>query len=646
MRARETPQHAALLAPNRDPLTYSQLAELADRNVECLNALGIGPGDTVAIVIPNGPEIASSFLCTGAGATAAPLNPGYRAPEFEFFLSDLGAKALLVQQGSDSVARNVAASLGVPVLELVAERNGPAGWYRLEGTPCGAAARRGFADPGDVALVLHTSGTTSRPKLVPLSHQNLLGSAGNVSGTLGLTAGDRCLNVMPLFHIHGLVAAVLASLYAGGSVVCTPGFLSPQFFDWLGEFQPTWYTAVPTMHQAVLARAKERGDVPPPCRLRFIRSSSAALPPQVMAELEARLGAPVIEAYGMTEAAHQMASNPLPPGRRKPGSVGRAAGPEIAVAGEKGAPLGAGQIGEIVICGANVTSGYAHNPEANAAAFAGGWFRTGDQGYLDEDGYLYLTGRIKELINRGGEKISPREIDEAMLDHPAVAQALCFAIPDERLGEEVGVAVVLRAGATATPGELRDFAADRLIHFKVPRRVVFVDELPKGPTGKPQRIGMAKRLGITSAHDPAPVSHPEFGEATTITEKKLAEIWCAALRVPRVGRRDDFFALGGDSILATQVVARVREIWHVEVPVTHLLEAQTLEAFAAIVERSSALIPVSAQTLERLINEIRGLPDAEVERQLREAEMTGPADPLSPAVGSVLSAGAAEDSPK
>jgi len=645
-RAQETPQNAALRAPDREPLTYARLAELADRNIESLNALGIGPGDTMALVIPNGPEIASSFLCTGAGATVAPLNPGYRAPEFEFFLSDLGAKALLVQQGVDSVARNVAASLGVPVLELVAERNGPAGWYRLEGRPCGAAARRGFADPGDIALVLHTSGTTSRPKMVPLSHRNLLCSAGNVSGTLGLSAGDRCLNVMPLFHIHGLVAAVLASLYAGGSVVCTPGFLSPQFFDWLEEFQPTWYTAVPTMHQAVLARAKERGDRPPPCRLRFIRSSSAPLPPQVMVELETRLGAPVIEAYGMTEAAHQMASNPLPPGPRKPGSVGPAAGLEIAVAGEQGAPLGAGQIGEIVIRGANVFSGYAHNPEANAAAFAGGWFRTGDQGYLDEDGYLHLTGRIKELINRGGEKISPREIDEAMLDHPAVAQALCFAIPDERLGEEVGVAVVLRAGTTVTAGELRAFAADRLVHFKVPRRVVFVDELPKGPTGKPQRIGLAKRLGITAANEPVPASHAEYHEAATITERKLAEIWCTVLRAPRVGRLDDFFALGGDSILATQVVARVREVWRIEVPVARLLEARTLDAFAAMIERSTAAMPVSAQTLKGLIREIRGLSDAEVERQLREAEIAGSADPPPPAGSSASVAGTARNSQK
>lgn len=623
--AREAPQSDALIAPDRAPLAYSRLAELAERTTGRLNALGIGPGDTLAVVMPNGPEIASAFLCLGSGATVAPLNPGYRAPEFEFFLSDLGAKALLVQPGEGAEAREVAARLGVPVIELVPERAGPAGWFHLEGKTRGAPARCGFAAPADIALVLHTSGTTARPKMVPLSHRNLLCSAGNISCTLGLTAGDRCLNVMPLFHIHGLMAAVLASLYAGGNVVCTPGFLAPLFFDWLAEFQPTWYTAVPTMHQAVLALARERGNRPPPGGLRFIRSSSAALPPQVLAGLEAALGVPVIESYGMTEAAHQMASNPLPPGRRKPGSVGRAAGPEIAVRGEQGEPLKAGRIGEIVIRGANVTGGYARNPEANAAAFADGWFRTGDQGFLDGDGYLHLTGRIKELINRGGEKISPREIDEVMLDHAAVAQALCFAIPDERLGEEVGLAVVLRPGATATAAELREFAAGRLVHFKVPRRVVFLDELPKGPTGKPQRIGLAGRLHLTAA-GPVSAGRAEYREPATPVGKKLAEIWGLVLRRPRVGSGDDFFDLGGDSILATQIVARVRENFQVEVPVARLLEARTLEAFAAVVEQSRAARPVPAQTVERLINEILNLPDSEVERQLREAGLAGPPD--------------------
>ncbi len=628
-RAREGPARIALVGPGREPLTYAGLAALVDRTLARLNELGIGPGDTLATVVPNGPEAAASFICLAAGATAAPLNPAYQAPEFEFYLSDLRAKALVIPRGLDSPARAVAARLGVGVLELSAGV-GPAGSFDLEGVGMGRAARSGAAGPDDVALVLHTSGTTSRPKLVPLTQRNLLCSAGNIGRTLALTPEDRCLNVMPLFHIHGLAAAVLATLQAGASVVCTPGFLAPMFFDWLAEFQPTWYSAVPTMHQSVLARAKERGDAPPPCRLRFVRSSSAALPPQVMAALEAKLGAPVIEAYGMTEAAHQMASNPLPPGRRKPGSVGRPAGPEITVGGERGARLGAGQVGEILIRGPNVTGGYAHNPEANASAFSEGWFHTGDQGYFDADGYLFITGRIKELINRGGEKISPREVDETLMDHPAVAQALSFAIPDERLGEEIGAAVVLRPGGRATPAELREFAAGRLIHFKVPRRIVFLDELPKGPTGKPQRIGLAARLGITSVEEKTPAARAAYQAPATPTEKRLADIWASILRVPQVGRRDDFFWLGGDSILATQMMVHVREAWRADIPVSRLLEARTLESFAAAVDRGGGTgTPAGARSIEQLIAEIGTLSEAEVERQLREAEGKGGVTPLA-----------------
>jgi acyl-CoA synthetase (AMP-forming)/AMP-acid ligase II len=301
---------------------------------------------------------------------------------------------------------------------------------------------------------------------------------------------------MPLFHIHGLIAAVLASLAAGGSTFCTPGFNALRFFAWLGEARPTWYTAVPTMHQAILARAARNPEAVAAAKLRFIRSSSASLPPQVMAELEALFSCPVIESYGMTEAAHQMTSNPLPPAPRKPGSVGIAAGPEVAIMAEDGGLLGPDTVGEIVIRGPNVTAGYVNNPSANEAAFAHGWFHTGDQGTLDADGYVRVTGRLKEIINRGGEKISPREVDEVLMDHPAVAQVVTFAMPHDKLGEEVAAAVVLRDGQAATEGEIRAFCATRLADFKVPRKIVILDEIPKGATGKLQRIGLAQKLGL------------------------------------------------------------------------------------------------------------------------------------------------------
>jgi acyl-CoA synthetase (AMP-forming)/AMP-acid ligase II len=326
---------------------------------------------------------------------------------------------------------------------------------------------------------------------------NVCASATSIAASLALTPDDRCLNVMPLFHIHGLIAAVLASLHAGANIVCTPGFNALQFFAQLAEFKPSWYTAVPTMHQAILGRAARNQKIVDAASLRLIRSSSASLPPQIMSELEATFDAPVIEAYGMTEAAHQMACNPLPPRARKPGSVGVAAGPEVAIMDAAGQALPVGQIGEVVIRGANVTSGYRNNDAANAEAFVNDWFRTGDQGVIDADGYLRLTGRLKEIINRGGEKISPREVDEILLDHPDVAQVVTFAMPHAKLGEDVAAAVVLSDGASATDADIRKFASAKLADFKVPRKILFVDEIPKGATGKLQRIGLAAKLGLT-----------------------------------------------------------------------------------------------------------------------------------------------------
>jgi oxalate---CoA ligase len=306
---------------------------------------------------------------------------------------------------------------------------------------------------------------------------------------------DRGLNIMPLFHIHGLLAGLLAPLSRGGSVFCTPGFNALKFFAWMEDSNPTWYTAVPTMHQAILTRSAHNRDVIARHPLRFIRSSSSSLPPQVIAELEGTFHAPVIESYGMTEAAHQMASNPLH-GVRKPGSVGLPAGPEIAIMDENGNFLGVGEVGEIVIRGDNVTAGYENNPKANAEAFVNYWFRTGDQGFKDADEYIRLTGRLKEIINRGGEKISPREVDEALMDHPAVLQVVTFAVPHDKLGEDVAAAVVLREGAAATDQELRSFLSERLAAFKTPRKILFLAEIPKGATGKLQRIGLAQKIGV------------------------------------------------------------------------------------------------------------------------------------------------------
>ena len=490
----------AIGAPEREPLTFGGLDALVDETGRTLNGFGIGRNDRIAIVLPNGPEMAAAFVAISCYATTAPLNPGYREDEFAFYMEDLSAKALVVMDGDDTVAVAAANRLGTPILRLSVPSGAPAGYFELysEDGADGVAASSGEAAEEDVALVLHTSGTTSRPKIVPLSHANVCASAGHIVGTLGLQAADKCMNIMPMFHIHGLMAATLSSLAAGASVWCTPGFNALRFFTWTDEIQPTWYTAVPTMHQAILARAPRNKEGVERSKLRLIRSSSSSLPPQVMAALEETFGCPVIESYGMTEAAHQMASNLLPPGARKPGSVGVSAGPDIAIMDDTGKLLPYGETGEVVIRGPNVTKGYENNPDANAGAYTAGWFRTGDQGVMDDDGYLTITGRLKEIINRGGEKISPPEVDNILMDHPAIAQVVTFGMPHKSLGEEVAAAAVLREGMEATEADIRAFAAERLADYKVPRKVLILDEIPKGATGKLQRIGLAEKLGLGS----------------------------------------------------------------------------------------------------------------------------------------------------
>ncbi len=498
-----TDESPALSAPGRLPLSHGALRALIERTLATLNGLDIGRNDRVAIVLNNGPEMAACFMACASGVTSAPLNPAYRAEEFEFYLADLNAKALIVEQASNSPAIEVAVKLGVRLIDLVVDDGMPAGDFALvarDGQGAAPAVHADFAQPDDVSMVLHTSGTTSRPKIVPLSQRNLAASATHIRNTLQFTAADCGLNIMPLFHIHGLIAGVLAPLAAGSQVFCTPGFNALKFFGWMDEAHPTWYTAVPTMHQAIVSRASKNAETIARHPLRFLRSSSSSMPPQVIKELEDVFRSPLIESYGMTEATHQMTSNCLPPGIRKPGTVGVAAGPEVAIMAEDGSllPRGTGlaHTGEIVIRGPNVTAGYENNPKANAEGFLNGWFRTGDQGVMDEDGYVSITGRLKEIINRGGEKISPREVDEILMDHPAVAQVVCFGMPHPKLGEEVASVVVLREGQQASERELQTFVGTRAADYKVPKKILFMDEIPKGATGKLQRIGLAQKLGL------------------------------------------------------------------------------------------------------------------------------------------------------
>ena len=480
---------AVQAAGGRDA-TFADLRATVDALAGQLRGAGISPGDRVALVLPNSPGMAAAFLAAATAGTAAPLNPRYREEELALSFQELSVKVVVTAPD----AEDIPALPGVRRLHL--QGDGLDLTLTENGAPLTQAPGPSPA-PEDVALVLQTSGTTARPKTVPLTHANLSLSAANIAESLALTSDDRCLLVMPLFHIHGLIAGLLAPLSAGGAIACPGDFNAFRFFEWLDAFQPTWYTAVPTMHQLVLTRAARHAETLARANLRFVRSSSAPLPPVVLERIEQTFGAPMIEAYGMTEASHQMAAQPLPPGLRKPGAVGRPTGIEMAILDPAGDLLASHERGEVSIRGASVTAGYEANPEANAAAFtAAGWFRTGDEGYLDEDGYLFLTGRLKELINRGGEKVAPREVEEVILRHPAVRQAVCFALPHATLGEDVAAAVIRNDGAAIDESAVRDLCGEHLAPFKVPRKVVFVDEIPVGPTGKLQRIGLAERLGL------------------------------------------------------------------------------------------------------------------------------------------------------
>jgi acyl-CoA synthetase (AMP-forming)/AMP-acid ligase II len=471
----------AVVIPEQNiSISYDGLRSQVESVAESLAAAGVRRGDRIGIALPNGLPTIVSFLAASMAGTAAPLNQAYREDEFRFYLDDTSARVLLLPPDGAEAARKAAGET-VRVLTVDMDARGT---VHLAG-----GNGRGTLDPvsiDDTALILHTSGSTGRPKRVPLTHANLSISAANVARTYDLTPDDVSLCVMPLFHVHGLVASVLATFATGGTVV-VPGKFNPlSFWRVAHDHRATWYSAVPTLHQLLLARATPGTPRPAGAeRLRFIRSCSASLAPQVMHDLESAFGAPVLEAYGMTEAAHQMSSNPLPPAARKPGSVGPGTGVRISIMDDTGRHLAAGERGEVVIQGPNVIRGYENNPDANATSFSDGWFRTGDQGFLDEGGYLSLTGRLKELINRGGEKISPREVDEVLLTHPKIAEAVCFGTPHPTWGEEVAAAVVV--SEPVTEAELQSFCKERLAEFKRPKQIFITDTIPRTATGKIQR---------------------------------------------------------------------------------------------------------------------------------------------------------------
>ncbi|HEX4035194.1 MAG TPA: AMP-binding protein [Solirubrobacteraceae bacterium] len=465
---------AIVLADDGTRVSHDRLAELVGDVASHLSARGVARGDRVAVVIPEEPNLVPLLLGIAAlGAAAAPLNPAYTRDEFSFYFGDLAPTAVIVPEGDCALAREAAGDSMLLIEARGSELDGPTAAYEQ-------------AQTDDIALLLHTSGTTSRPKQVPLRHRNLTASARSIAAFYELGPDDVAFRAMPLFHVHGLVASTLASLSVGGSVVVGKRVLPRRLWGQLAEYGATWMSAGPTLHTMALEHRgeHERG----PDTLRFLRSCSSALSPELLARCEDAYGAPMLEAYGMTEASHQMTSNPLPPAAHVPGSVGVSAGAEIRTVDEAGRDV---EVGEVVIRGPGVMSGYLANDEANAVAFVDGWFRTGDRGRID-GGYLYLEGRIKELIIRGGENISPGEIEDALKAHGSVVDAVAFGIASDKYGEEVGAAVALRE--TVDQKALQSHCRERLAAFKVPVAIYVLAEIPRTATGKVQRRRIAERI--------------------------------------------------------------------------------------------------------------------------------------------------------
>lgn len=573
-RAESNPGAIAIEAPGRYPLTYAGLHRYVQTIMMAIHSTGIKSGERVAVVLPDGPEMAITLLGVASAAVCVPLNPAYKQAEFETCYEDLRIRLVVAESGVKTAARQAVLRRKVPVLELPINRDaesdlisarrspmfGPARHYKFYKPPeeddfndaAFQAAFRKLPAADDLAVVMQTTGTTAKSKVVPLTHRNICVSAANIRDSLELTEIDRCLGMLPQFHIGGFVDMLLAPIISGGTTICTAGFETSRFFSYVRQFQPTWFQGVPTMLNELLNHATKNSlpGLNPP--LRFIRSVSSPLPPSLMKELESCLKVPVIEIYGMTEAGPLIASNPVPPAIRKPGSVGIASGPDVAIMNNAGEFVSPMETGEVVIRGSNVFSGYENSDESNQMAFHDNWFRSGDLGAFDSDGYLFLKGRIKDMINRGGEKISPHEIDSTLLDHPAVAEAVSFPIPHSALGENVAAVVVCRDEMSVSEGELKQWLSERLTDFKVPQRILFRDRLPRGATGKIRRLGLAEELGLDfSVPFVAPRNEVEIA---------IASIWSALLNVEQVGIRDDFFELGGHSLLGVEMIDQVERL--------------------------------------------------------------------------------------
>ena len=570
--ARESPQTVALEAPGREPVTYGELYAHVQTTRSALRDAGVQPGEAVAVALPNGPELIRVLLAIGGLGACAPLDPALTETEYQYYLARLGARTLVIAGDAGSPASLAAQTRGMQVLQMSA-----AGEF---GAIAGAAPELKRRRT-DAAVLLFTSSTTGAPKLVPRTWANWYAIARNDERALELTAQDRYLGLMPLFHATGL-GAVLTQLWCGGAVISLPGVDVGSILRWVEDFRPTWFNSNVPLNRVILTLAREHGEVFRRAGLRLIRPTGATPDPQLLEGLEEATGALVLDGYGLTETGGVTRNTRL---ARRRGSAGRSSGLELAIVDARGNAMPAGECGEISMRGPTIASEYLDDPEANRKTFQDGWFRSGDTGYLDHDGFLFITGRLKETIDRGGEKILPQEVDAVLAEHPSVEDAVAFAIPHPTLGQEVAAAVVLREGATATVLELRRFVATRLAAFKVPRRIEFVDCIPRTMMGKPRRGVLSEMFGQRKAT----VGAQEW--PTGSIEGQLIEIWRRILKTQHIGAEDDFFELGGDSMSAAMMLLEVQ---------------RTLQAGEELFERTDFFDVPTVATLAGIVREFAG----------------------------------------
>lgn len=577
------PQATALSGSGGTQWTYRRLLVLLEHTTGQLRRSGLQPADRVVLVAPSGPEGAAAILAVASCCTAAPVPAGLAAPALERRLRRLAPRLMIVPDTTDPVIAAAAAACGLPVVALAAHPGSgqgllavePAGPLPPAGRSFDTAGAQGPGEPS--ALLLTTSGTTAEPRLVPLTHTNLLAAADSLRSVLALTSADRCLDPMPLAHIHGL-SLILASLLSGSQVHVPDSFSQDALLEAWQQLRPTWYSAAPAMHALIADWLQRRPELLTPPSLRFVRSASGPMPRPLLERLEGLLAVPLIEAYGMTEAAPQISSNRLPPHPRKAGCVGRAAGPEIAILDAQGQPLPPGVSGEVAIRGANVMGGYLDDPEANRRSFHGPWLRTGDLGHCDADGDLFLSGRLAERIERGGLAIAPEPIEALLLAHPLVREAAVFPVPHPLLGQMVAAAVVLEgspgSGPIDLPQELRQLILGQFDAHHVPQPLLVVPDLPVHPGGKRRRRDLAAHFGLEPGGTAAP-------RALTDAERSLAALWAGVLgRAPALAQ-DNFFVLGGHSLAAASLVARLGGRLGLELPPSWVFRLPTLAEQAA-----------------------------------------------------------------